>query len=45
MDWRIDQPVPERQMLGAYFDTTVYSDIEKGWVAKDVVDASGVGSM
>jgi hypothetical protein len=30
--------MPERQMLSAYFDTTVYSHIEKGWIAKDVVD-------
>jgi hypothetical protein len=30
--------MPERQMLSVYFDTTVYSHIEKGWIAKDVVD-------
>jgi len=31
--------MPERQMLSVYFDTIVYSHIEKGWIAKDVVDA------
>jgi hypothetical protein len=29
----------ELYMLSVYFDTTVYSHIEKGWIAKDVVDA------
>ena len=26
-------------MLSVYFDTTVYSHIERGWIVKDVVDA------